>query len=224
MFAGQMSDSFTGIVWAVRVGSAALPEAWQQGSGGGRPSGSSMPSFGGYSGYAGTGTQEEATVTVPEEVTVASVTPQDTMTLEMPVDELDLHLIRAGQEAQVTLEALGKTFPATVTALSRTGESSGGNSKFTVTLTIQREEDMLPGMNGAVSIPLETVSGLAIPVAALEQEGTRCFVYTALDPKTGEPASPVDVTTGRSDGEYVLIEGLEEGTEVWYSYYEALEE
>lgn len=193
------------------------------GSGGGIP-GSSMPSFGGYSGYAGTGTQEEATVTVPEEVTVASVTPQDTMTLEMPVDELDLHLVRVGQEAQVTLEALGKTFPATVTALSRTGESSGGNSKFTVTLILQREEDMLPGMNGAVSIPLETVSGLAIPVAALEQEGTRCFVYTALDPKTGEPASPVDVTTGRSDGEYVLIEGLEEGTEVWYSYYEALEE
>ena len=152
------------------------------------------------------------------------MTPQDTVTVDMPVDELDLHLVRVGQEAWVTLEALGSTFPATVTAIGRNGQSLGGSSKFTVTVTLARQPDMLPGMNGAVSIPLETVSGIAIPLAALTQEGTRCFVYTALDPKTGEPTAPTEIRTGRSDGEYVLIEGLEEGTEVWYSYYEALEE
>ena len=196
------------------------------GSGGGRPSFPSItiPSFGGYGGMDMGGMQQEQTVIAPTEVTVAAVTPQDTVTVDMPVDELDLHLVRVGQEAWVTLEALGSTFPATVTAIGRNGQSLGGSSKFTVTVTLARQPDMLPGMNGAVSIPLETVSGIAIPLAALTQEGTRCFVYTALDPKTGEPTAPTEIRTGRSDGEYVLTEGLEEGTEVWYSYYEALEE
>ena len=199
------------------------------GSGGGRPSWPSfpsitIPSFGGYSGMDMGGMQQEQTVIAPTEVTVAAVTPQDTVTVDMPVDELDLHLVRVGQEAWVTLEALGSTFPATVTAIGRNGQSLGGSSKFTVTVTLARQPDMLPGMNGSVSVPLETVTGLAIPLAALTQEGTRCFVYTALDPKTGEPTAPTEIRTGRSDGEYVLIEGLEEGTEVWYSYYEALEE
>ena len=83
---------------------------------------------------------------------------------------------------------------------------------------------MLPGMNGAVSVPLETFRGITIPVAALRQEGSRLFVCTASDPKTGEPTAPTEVRTGFSDGEYVLVEGLEEGTQVWYTYYEALEE
>ena len=191
---------------------------------GGLPGGITIPSFGGYSGTTLPGAQQEQEVTAPGEVAVASVTPQDTVTLDMPVDELDLHLVQVGQEALVTLEALGKTFPATVTSLSRTGTSLGGNSKFTVTLTLRREENMLPGMNGAVSIPLETLKGIAIPMAALTQEGGRCFVYTAPDPKTGDPTAPVDIRCGFSDGEYVLVEGLEEGAEVWYRYYEALEE
>ena len=198
--------------------------------GGNRPGGgtggmggiSGMPSFGGYGSYGGMDTQQEATAA--PEVTIASVTPQETMTLQMPVDEMDLHLVRVGQEAQVTLEALGATFPATVTEISRSGESSGANSKFTVTLTLQRQADMLPGMNGAVSIPLETVEGIAIPVAALRQEGNRTFVYTALDPETGEPTGSVEAKTGFSDGEYVLVEDLTEGTKVWSTYYEALEE
>ena len=195
------------------------------GSGGGWPSGGSMPSFGGSGGGmpSGAATQEE-TVIAPEEVTVASVTPQDTMTLEMPVDELDLHLIRVGQEAQVTLEALGKTFPATVTSVGRTGQSQGGSSKFTVTVTLPREADMLAGMNASVTIALGTREGIALPVAALTQREGKLLVYTARDPETGAPANPREVTVGYSDGEYVLVEGISEGTEVWYTYYEALED
>jgi len=194
------------------------------GSGGGWPSGGSMPSFGGSGGGwpSGAATQEE-TVTVPEEVTVASVTPQDTVTLEMPVDELDLHLVRVGQEAWVTLEALGSTFPATVTAIGRTGINGGGSSKFSATVTIARDERMLPGMNASVIIPLETVSGIAIPVAALQSYRSGSVVCTALDPETGLPDHPVEVTLSASDGEYVLVEGIPEGTQIWYTYYEALE-
>ena len=49
-------------------------------------------------------------------------------------------------------------------------------------------------------------------------------VYTALDSETGEPASPVMVTTGVSDGETVeILSGLNQGDTIYYSYYDTLE-
>ena len=200
-------------------------------TGGGKPGGGmgglggiTLPSFSGYGGYTGSTTQEEQTYTVPE-VTVAMVTPQQTMTLPVTVDELDLGSVSLGQSVEVTVEALsGKTFRGTVTAIGSAGTSLGGSSKFTVTVTLPREGEILAGMNAAVIIDLGSAEGIAIPVAALAQQEGRLLVYTSLDPETGMPASPREVRASLSDGEYVLTEGLSEGTEIWYTYYEALED
>ena len=207
-------------------------DSGEEGTGGGKPGGGLgglggiiIPSFSGYyGGYTGTVPQEEQTYTVPE-VTVALVTPQQTMTLPVTVDELDLGSVSLGQSVEVTVEALpGKTFCGTVTAIGSTGTSLGGSSKFTVTVTLPREADMLAGMNASVTIALGTREGIALPVAALTQREGKLLVYTARDPETGAPANLREVTAGYSDGEYVLVEGLSEGTEIWYTYYEALEE
>lgn len=201
-------------------------------TGGGKPGGGldglggiTIPTFSGYyGGYTGTVPQEEQIYTVPE-VTVALVTPQQTMTLPVTVDELDLGSVSLGQSVEVTVEAIsGKTFCGTVTAIGSTGTSLGGSSKFTVTVTLPREGEILAGMNATVIIDLGSVEGIAIPVAALAQQEGRLLVYTSLDPETGMPASPREVGVFLSDGEYVLIEGLGEGSEVWYTYYEALED
>ena len=50
------------------------------------------------------------------------------------------------------------------------------------------------------------------------------YVYTGYDPETGELLNPVEVTTGISDGEYVQVSGIPEGTEVFYAYYDTLEQ
>lgn len=196
------------------------------GSGGlGGLGGITIPSFGGYSGYTGTLPQEEQTTAAPAEVTVALITPQDTMTLPVTVDELDLGSVSLGQSVEITVEALpGRSFAGTVTAIGSTGTNLGGSSKFTVTVTLPREADMLSGMNASVTIALGSREGIAIPVAALTQQEGKLLVHTALDPETGMPASPIEIATAGSDGEYVLVEGLAEGSEVWYTYYEALEE
>jgi len=186
--------------------------------------GITIPSFGGYSGYTGATTQEDQSYTVPK-VTVALVTPQETMTVPVTVDELDLGSVSLGQNVDVTVEALpGRTFSGTVTAIGSIGTNLGGSSKFTVTVTLPREADMLAGMNASVTIALGTREGIALPVAALTQREGKLLVYTARDPETGAPANPREVTAGYSDGEYVLVEGISEGTEVWYTYYEALED
>ena len=196
---------------------------------GGSHSGSgSLPTFGGVSGGAGSSAAagQQQAETGPKSVALATLVSQDTLSLPVTVDEQDIHSLSLGQTVTIRVEALGnRTFPGTVTEIGRIGASSGGSSKYTVTVELQRQEDMLPGMSASVTAALTTESGIAIPTAALIQSGSRCLVYTALDEKTGEPASPMEVTTGFSDGEYVLIEsGLDAGSTVYYPYYEALED
>ena len=66
---------------------------------------------------------------------------------------------------------------------------------------------------------------LTLPAAALTEDGSKTIVYTALDKKTGELTSLVEVTTGLSDGEVVeILSGLGSGDTVYYAYYDTLEE
>lgn len=195
--------------------------------GSGRPSGGGGGmSTGGFSfGSFGSGSQQgqQTSLYSLDKLTVASVTAQEQMTLEITVDELDITKIRVGQAAVVSVDALaGEHFPAAVSQIS----NSGGSSKFTVELTLTKDGDMLPGMNASASITLETVQdALCIPAAALTEENGKTIVYTALDEKTGNPCTPMEVTVGAADADFVqILSGLQEGTTVYYAYYEAAQE
>ena len=64
-----------------------------------------------------------------------------------------------------------------------------------------------------------------MPVAALDQDGTKTIVYTSCDETGSTLGTPVAVTTGASDGEYVqIVEGLSEGQTCYYAYYDTLAE
>lgn len=158
-------------------------------------------------------------------VTIASVTAQETVTVSITVDELDVLKLYVGQTANVTVEALpGRQFTGTVTDFSASGENEGGNSKFTATVALDKIEQMLPGMRASVSIVLNTSEQVAcVPVAALTERGTNTLVYTSYNEEAGELADPVTVTTGVSDGEYVqILSGIEAGQRVYYAYYDTL--
>jgi len=183
-------------------------------------SGAAVPGFGG--GFA----QEETFELYGlEMVTIASVIPQEQVSVQITVDELDITKIHIGQETVVTVDALsGESFHGEVTSISDTSESEGGNSKFTVEITLMKEVNMLPGMNASVCLTMETArSAICIPVAALMEDGTRTYVYTGYDEETGEFVNPVAVTTGASDGEYVqILSGVAQGQTVYYPYYDTL--
>ena len=181
--------------------------------------------MGGMSGGSGSASAQEESYQLYslEEVSIASVTSQEHMSLEIQVDELDISGISLGQAAVISVDALGgEQFEATVTGIANTGENEGGNSKFAVELTVEKSGDMLPGMSASASISLGT-SGqvLCVPVAALGKEGCQDLVYTGCDEDSGSLTDPVAVTTGVSDGEYVqLLSGLEEGRTVYYAWYD----
>lgn len=198
--------------------------------GGSRPSGGSGSiNWGQISGMVGGGSsggQQQSSLYGTDTTTLCTVIPMDFMELSLPIDEADIASLQVGLTADITLEALpNRAFSGTVTEISSFGTNSGGSSKFTVTVELPWEEDMLPGMNASVTIPLETMDDcLTVPVAALTEQGSKTVMYTALDEKTGEPTAPVTVELGFSDGEYAqLLSGIEEGSSFHYKYYDVLE-
>ena len=186
----------------------------------------SIPNFGGFSGGMGSGgaqTQPAFQLFDLTETTVLAVTPNETMTLDITVDELDIGLVQPGMAAKITVTALGaEQFPGTVTEIG-TAVNSGGHSKFTVTITLARSEKMLGSMSATAVMELDTLENvLCIPTAALQEDGSRLFVYTGYDAKKETFLEPVDVTIGASDGEYTqILTGLTEGDTFYYAYYDA---
>lgn len=187
-------------------------------------SGGQMTGGGSASGMTGSTAQQAAYEYYPTKQTkIMSVTPQDTMTVDITIDELDILSIKKGQDVQITLDALaGQSFDGIITDIGVSGSNSGGNTKYTAEVTIDRTPNMIAGMNATALITLETDEDLlTVPSEALVSEGTRTYVYTSYDSKTGALGNPVDVTTGASDG--ILTEitsGLKAGDTVWYSYYD----
>ena len=183
----------------------------------------SMPSMGGYGGSSSTQTQLYDLVGD----VLMTVTPQDTMTLTVPVDESDISSVKTGMLAEITVNALPEeVFEGEITKVAKTGSGNGGSSKFDVEITLDRQGKMLSGMSASAVISLyEKMDVLTLPAAALTEDGGKTVVYTALDKKTGEPINPVEVTTGLSDGETVeILSGLQSGDSVYYYYYDTLEE
>ena len=194
------------------------------------PSGGSVPSggsgFGGMTGGMGGTTEPEFELYGLDMAAIAAVTPQDTMTVEITVDEQDINALTVGMTAQVKIDALGgEKYTAALTQIGNTGENSGGSSKYTVELTMDRAENMLSGMTATATIVLSTAENvLTIPADALVEQGNQTVVYTGYDEETETLLDPVTVTVGCSDGEQAeLLDGLAEGQTYYYAYYDTLE-
>lgn len=191
------------------------------------PSSGRVPSGGNWGSTGGMAEQEPAFELYGLDMAaIAAVTPQDTMTVEITVDEQDINALTVGMTAQVKLDALGgEKYTAAITQIGNTGENSGGSSKYTVELTMERAENMLSGMTATATIVLSTAENvLTIPADALVEQGNQTVVYTGYDEETEMLLDPVTVTVGCSDGEQAeLLGGLAEGQTYYYAYYDTLE-
>lgn len=156
----------------------------------------------------------------------AVITADEEMTVHIQVDELDIRTLETGMEATVTLDALpGSSFTGTITSINPYGENSGGNTKYTVTVTLPRDGKMLSGMNASVKITTG-VSGTVptVPAAAVVFDAGKSWLYTGYNEKTDTLTDPVEIQTGLSDGSLVeLLSGLPEGSSFYYRYADSIE-
>lgn len=156
----------------------------------------------------------------------AVITADEEMTVQIQVDELDIRTLETGMEATVTLDALpGSSFTGAITSINPYGENSGGNTKYTVTVTLPRDEKMRSGMNASVKITTG-VSGTVptVPAAAVVFDAGKSWLYTGYNEKTDTLTDPVEIQTGLSDGSLVeLLSGLSEGSSFYYRYADSIE-
>ena len=156
----------------------------------------------------------------------AVITADEEMTVQIQVDELDILTLQTGMAADVTLDALtGTGFTGTITSIDPYGANSGGNTKYTVTVTLPREENMLPGMNASVKITTAVSEPVrTVPAEAILFDSGKSWLYTGYNEKTDTLTDPVEIRTGRSDGAQVeLLSGLEEGQSFYYRYADSIE-
>lgn len=153
------------------------------------------------------------------DVALFTISPDDTMTLEVSVDELDINSVEIGQEAVVTFDAIeDEEFTGEVTEIGNTASVNGGVAKYTVSVSVPKDEEMKQGMNASATITIENRENvITIPVNALQEKGDKVFVYTEKD-EDGNLSGETEVTTGLSDGTTLEItEGLSEGDTVYYN-------
>ncbi len=153
------------------------------------------------------------------EVAAFTLVAGDAMVLSVNVDELDINAVEEQQQAKITLDSMeGETFAGTVIKVgSSASSSSGGVAKYTVKISIPRDERMKEGMNASAVITIEERENVVtIPVNALQERGNRVFVYTEADSE-GNLSGEKEITTGLSDGDMVEItEGLSDGDKIYY--------
>ena len=152
------------------------------------------------------------------DVTAFTISPDENRLLSVSVDELDINSVELGQTAVVTFDAIeDQKFEGEVTKIGNTASVNGGVAKYTVTITIPKDSKMKQGMNASATITIEDRENvLTLPMNALQEKGDRTFVYTEKDDE-GNLSGETEITTGLSDGSTVeIMDGLEEGTTVYY--------
>lgn len=197
-------------------GSSGKPGVFSAGSPGSSMAGSSPDSA---SANSSTASDASSTYTSAYKTVAFTLANQDTVKITVNVDELDILSVEKDQEASVTLDALeNETFTGTVTKISNTASAGSGSTKYEVEITVPMDERMRIGMTASAAIQVSKAEdALILPMTALQQKGEETFVYTKKD-MDGNLSGEVTVTTGLSDGQNAEItEGLDEGTEVYYT-------
>ena len=142
---------------------------------------------------------------------MAIIYDMSSLTFQMSVDETDILSIEAGQEVEVTADAIeGVTYSGVVTNVSLVSTYSNGVTVYPVTVQIDEPGDLLPGMNVTATIILEeSEDALAIPAAALlrgnivyvrDDDGTRIQDNTSGSEASGEMAQD-EMPGGEASGE-----------------------
>lgn len=137
------------------------------------------------------------------------------MTVALRVDEYSITKIELGQPCVITLTALGISFPSTISHINRISTTSGNTTYYTVSCDVEVTEQVLPGMQVTVTIPLEEATDAVIlNKNALSFAGDNS-AYVLKQNANGE-MERVAVTVGVDNDNYVEIrEGLGEGETVY---------
>ncbi|MDP2859440.1 MAG: efflux RND transporter periplasmic adaptor subunit [Bacillota bacterium] len=145
--------------------------------------------------------------------TLFAVADLSRLKMAIMVDELDITLVKMGQQASVTFDAIpARTFPAEVAKIASEGTIKEGVANYEVTLTFKDSKDLKPSMTGTARILVTSKKdALVVPAEAVRQSKGRKVVMVMKD---GAPVE-VEVTVGLSNNTLTeILSGVKEGDRV----------
>jgi len=112
--------------------------------------------------------------------------------IDLPIDELDVTQVQAGQTVRITLDALvGKEFTGKVTTISPLAvKNDKGSNTYAVTVELDGADAMVrPGMTASVQVVTTRKEGVVLaPRRAIQTENGQTFVYVpSAKPTTPQP-------------------------------------
>ena len=171
-----------------------------------------------------TGIVESVSVSAGDEVTqdavITSLYTGDLLKMNISVDELDITSVQTGQTASLAMDALpDAAYEAKVTHINQIGTASSGITNYTVSLLLEKDEQLKLGMNGTATIAVGDQSDvLLVPLMAVQSDSQGSYVwkYDGSLAQTSEiPGIKTYITTGLSNADYTAVEsGLAQGDQV----------
>ncbi|MDI4644898.1 efflux RND transporter periplasmic adaptor subunit [Cohnella hashimotonis] len=140
--------------------------------------------------------------TVNGQIEAFTIVNYDKLDIQISADELDISQLKLGQAANITMDALsGQTFTGKVTKIAKEGTSTNGVATFPVTVSLDKTDGVMPGMNGSVDVVIESKQdALLVSVEAVTQMGTKYFVRVPADGTTTGQAAGGQSVGGQSAG------------------------
>jgi RND family efflux transporter MFP subunit len=162
--------------------------------------------------YADTGSLIQAGTSNVGSAPVVKVAEVDVLRLRLPVPEALASFVKLGDTASIHVQALGETFNGKVTR--NTGSLDPATRTMQVEIDVpNREGKLSPGMYAEVSLNVQrSGDALAVPIQAVDQNGSQPFVMLVNDAGTVEKR-PVQVGIAGAD-RVEILSGLKEGDKV----------
>jgi HlyD family secretion protein len=136
----------------------------------------------------------------------------DHLYVETQVDESDVAMVKVGDQAEVTLDAVvGVTLTGRVAAVNPVGQAVGGLVKYNVRIELDPVQDTFLPLGATANVVIKiggSQATLAVPIVAIQNDSQGEYVWVVRD---GEPVR-VDVVGGSIIGDMVAVTGdLQDG-------------
>ncbi|MDD2190421.1 MAG: efflux RND transporter periplasmic adaptor subunit [Eubacteriales bacterium] len=146
---------------------------------------------------------------------IMDIVNYDNLEISIKIDEYDLSEVSEGMEAEVSIEAIGKTVIGTISAIARGASVENGVSYFDTTVTLPQDSDIRVGLSAEVKIITQSAKGaVTVPIMAVTYNGANAYVKRYDDSGSLEN---VQVIVGINNGTDIEIKnGLNEGDKIAY--------
>ena len=162
---------------------------------------------------------------INEKKVLYSIEENTSFDIKIKAEDSDVIFMEEGMTCRITPVSMSdKEYEGKIKDIATKGNLSGKKAYYQVTVTFDRIPELKEGMNAKVTIEIKSDPVLSIPIAAIKNQNSKAYVYTAKDETTGELTGLREITTGKSDADYVeVISGLSEGEKIYYLYYDTID-